>query len=76
MRLSALSNPSAPELSNFNPGDRVGVPWIYSACGVCEYCASDREALCPSIVVTGFMVDGGYAEYLVLRPPTPSPSPN
>jgi len=50
-----------------NPGDRVGVPWIYSACGVCEYCTSEREAVCPSIVVTGFMVDGGYAEYLVAK---------
>lgn len=52
-------------VASFKPGDRVGVPWIYSACGVCEYCTKDREALCPSIVVTGFMVDGGYAEYLV-----------
>jgi propanol-preferring alcohol dehydrogenase len=53
------------QVSNFKPGDRVGVPWIYSACGVCEYCTSEREALCPGIVVTGYMVDGGYAEYLV-----------
>jgi alcohol dehydrogenase, propanol-preferring len=47
---------------SFKPGDRAGIPWIYSTCGACEYCASDREALCPAIVVTGFMVDGGYAE--------------
>jgi alcohol dehydrogenase, propanol-preferring len=52
------------EVKNFKPGDRAGVPWIYSTCGACEFCASDREPLCPSIVVTGFMVDGGYAEYL------------
>jgi propanol-preferring alcohol dehydrogenase len=52
-------------VANFKPGDRVGVPWVYSACGTCEYCTTDREILCPSIVVTGFMVDGGYAEYLV-----------
>jgi alcohol dehydrogenase, propanol-preferring len=45
-------------------GDRAGIPWIYSTCGACEYCSSDREALCPSIVVTGFMVDGGFAEYV------------
>lgn len=53
-----------PGVSNFAPGDRAGVPWIYSTCGACEFCASDREPLCPSIVVTGYMVDGGFAEYL------------
>ncbi len=51
-------------VSNFKKGDRAGVPWIYSTCGTCEFCTSDREPLCPSIVVTGFMVDGGYAEYI------------
>ena len=51
-------------VANFKVGDRAGIPWIYSSCGVCEFCTSDREPLCPSIVVTGFMVDGGYAEYV------------
>ena len=51
-------------VTSFKVGDRAGVPWIYSTCGACEYCASDREPLCPSIVVTGFMVDGGFAEYV------------
>lgn len=51
-------------VTNFKVGDRAGVPWIYSTCGLCEFCTSDREPLCPAIVVTGFMVDGGYAEYL------------
>jgi alcohol dehydrogenase, propanol-preferring len=53
-----------PGVANFQAGDRAGVPWIYSTCGSCEYCTSDREPLCPTIVVTGFMVDGGYAEYV------------
>ena len=48
----------------FKAGDRAGIPWIYSTCGECEFCASDREPLCPAIVVTGFMVDGGFAEYI------------
>lgn len=52
----------SPGVTSFKPGDRAGIPWIYSTCGACEYCTSDREPLCPSIVVTGFMVDGGYAE--------------
>jgi propanol-preferring alcohol dehydrogenase len=51
-------------VASLKPGDRVGVPWVYSTCGTCEWCTSDREPLCPAIVVTGFMVDGGYAEYL------------
>ncbi|HLW78283.1 MAG TPA: alcohol dehydrogenase catalytic domain-containing protein [Terriglobia bacterium] len=51
-------------VTNFKPGDRAGVPWIYSTCGGCEFCSSDRQALCPAIVVTGFMADGGYAEYM------------
>jgi alcohol dehydrogenase, propanol-preferring len=52
------------EVANFKVGDRAGIPWIYSTCGECEYCTSDREPLCPQIRVTGFMVDGGYAEYV------------
>jgi propanol-preferring alcohol dehydrogenase len=51
-------------VSKFKVGDRAGIPWIFSTCGSCEFCASDREPLCPAIVVTGFMVDGGYAEYV------------
>jgi alcohol dehydrogenase, propanol-preferring len=55
---------TGPGVTAFKPGDRAGIPWIYSTCGVCEYCTTDREALCPSIVVTGFMVDGGFAEHI------------
>lgn len=51
-------------VKTFKSGDRTGIPWIYSTCGECEFCASDREPLCPAIVVTGFMVDGGFAEYV------------
>ena len=54
------------DVANFKVGDRAGIPWIYSTCGECEYCTSDREALCPQIRVTGFMVDGGYAEYVAV----------
>jgi propanol-preferring alcohol dehydrogenase len=52
------------DVKNFKVGDRAGIPWIYSTCGACEFCTSDREPLCPEIVVTGFMVDGGFAEYV------------
>lgn len=44
-------------------GDRVGIPWLFSACGECEYCLSGRETLCPNQQNGGYSVDGGYAEY-------------
>ncbi|MFB5661104.1 alcohol dehydrogenase AdhP [Alteribacillus sp. HJP-4] len=44
-------------------GDRVGIPWLYSACGECEYCLSGRETLCLDQLNAGYSVDGGYAEY-------------
>ncbi len=44
-------------------GDRVGIGWIHSACGKCEYCRSGFENLCPEFIATGKDVDGGYAEY-------------
>ncbi|WP_438433949.1 alcohol dehydrogenase AdhP [Gorillibacterium sp. sgz500922] len=46
-------------------GDRVGIPWLYSACGHCEYCLSGRETLCPEQQNAGYSVDGSYAEYCV-----------
>ncbi|WP_018922672.1 alcohol dehydrogenase AdhP [Salsuginibacillus kocurii] len=44
-------------------GDRVGIPWLYSACGECEYCLSGRETLCPEQLNAGYSIDGAYAEY-------------
>ena len=46
-------------------GQRVGIPWLGSTCGKCEYCASGRENLCLSARFTGYHVDGGFAEYAV-----------
>jgi propanol-preferring alcohol dehydrogenase len=43
-------------------GDRVGIAWIHSACGHCEWCRTGRENLCPEFRSTGCDVDGGYAE--------------
>jgi len=48
-------------------GDRVGVAWIYSSCGKCEYCLSGRENLCSRFMATGRDVHGGYAEYMVAK---------
>ena len=46
-------------------GDRVGVPWLYRACGVCDQCARGDENLCDQAQFTGFHVDGGYAEFML-----------
>ncbi len=48
-------------------GDRVGVAWIYSACGICEFCRSDLENLCPQFKATGRDAHGGYAEYMTVN---------
>ena len=44
-------------------GDRVGIPWLYSACGYCEHCLGGWETLCESQQNTGYSVNGGFAEY-------------
>jgi propanol-preferring alcohol dehydrogenase len=46
-------------------GDRVAIPWLGYACGACEYCASGRETLCPHQQMSGYTVNGGYADYAV-----------
>jgi propanol-preferring alcohol dehydrogenase len=48
-------------------GDRVGVPWIFSACGRCRYCREGNENLCPWFAATGRDADGGYAEFMTVR---------
>jgi len=50
----------------FKLGDRVGVPWLYRTCGKCKFCLSGRENLCDKAQFTGFDVNGGYAELMVV----------
>ncbi|MBV8497496.1 MAG: zinc-dependent alcohol dehydrogenase family protein [Gammaproteobacteria bacterium] len=52
-------------VTRFSIGDRVGVPWLASTCGLCEYCRSGRENLCVRAAFTGYTRDGGYAEALL-----------
>ncbi len=54
-----------PGVTLLKEGDRVGVPWLHSACGTCEYCLAGWETLCPAQRNTGYSVDGGFAEYVV-----------
>jgi propanol-preferring alcohol dehydrogenase len=49
-------------------GDRVGVPWLYSACGHCEYCLSAWETVCGEAQFGGYTKNGGFAEYILADP--------
>jgi propanol-preferring alcohol dehydrogenase len=49
-------------------GDRVGVPWLYSACGHCEYCLTAWETVCASAEFGGYTKNGGFAEYIIADP--------
>ncbi len=46
-------------------GQRVGIPWLHSACGACFYCRRGLENLCEKARFTGFHTNGGFAEYLL-----------
>jgi len=49
-------------------GDRVGVPWLYSACGHCEYCLTAWETVCPDAQFGGYTKNGGFAQYVLADP--------
>ena len=49
-------------------GDRVGVPWLYTACGHCSHCLAGWETLCEQQQNTGYSVNGGFAEYVIADP--------
>jgi len=49
-------------------GDRVGVPWLFSACGHCEYCLQAWETVCADAKFGGYTVNGGFAEYILADP--------
>jgi propanol-preferring alcohol dehydrogenase len=52
-------------VTHLQVGDRVGVPWLHTACGLCEFCLAGWETLCPKQQMTGYSVDGSYAEKVV-----------
>ena len=54
-----------PGVTGFALGDAVGVPWLYSACGQCEFCLAGMETICKAAEATGYTKPGGYAEYVV-----------
>ena len=63
------------DVTTVRVGDRVGSPWIHYTCGECEFCREGREELCLKQKVTGCMVDGGFAEYMLAPATHASPLP-
>ncbi|RTL64662.1 MAG: zinc-dependent alcohol dehydrogenase, partial [Hyphomicrobiales bacterium] len=49
-------------------GDRIGVPWLHTACGHCAHCRTGWETLCHEQQNTGYSVNGGFAEYVLADP--------
>lgn len=56
------------QVRGWREGDRVGIPWLFSADGTCEFCQRGQENLCLHAQFTGFDRDGGYAEYMLADP--------
>jgi propanol-preferring alcohol dehydrogenase len=54
-----------PGVLSFQPGDRVGLAWLFKACGNCRFCLGGQENLCESAEFTGLHRDGGFAEQVV-----------
>ena len=61
--------------TRFQAGDRLGVPWLYSTCGRCAFCRRDQENLCDAARFTGYHVNGGYAEFVVVQEAFACPLP-
>ncbi|WP_423599423.1 zinc-dependent alcohol dehydrogenase [Roseateles sp. MS654] len=55
-------------IKHVREGDRVGVPWLHTACGHCEHCLTGWETLCDHQQMTGYSVNGGFAEYVLADP--------
>ena len=51
------------EVKHLKEGDRVGIAWLHSACGHCEFCLTGWETLCPAQHMSGYSVNGSFAEF-------------
>ncbi|MCA3436059.1 MAG: alcohol dehydrogenase AdhP [Rhodobacter sp.] len=51
-------------VTHLKEGDRIGAPWLHTACGRCPHCVGGWETLCESQQMTGYTVDGGYADFV------------
>ncbi len=72
----SASGVPAPGSPSIRVGQRVGVAWIYSACGHCKYCRAGNENLCENFEATGRDADGGYAQYMKMGADFAHPIPD
>ena len=63
-------------VTRLEPGDRIGVAWVFSACGKCRFCLAGEENLCSEFRATGRDADGGYGEYMIVREDFAFPIPD
>ena len=56
-----------PGVTHLKPGDRVGIAWLHSACGHCEFCLSGWETLCLEQKNSGYSVNGSFAQYALAQ---------
>ena len=56
-----------PSVAHLKLGDRVGIAWLHSACGRCEFCISGWETLCTAQQSSGYSVNGSFAEYALAQ---------
>lgn len=61
-RVEAVGN----QVNDIKIGDRMGVAWLFSACGRCKFCLAGNENLCPEFLATGRDANGGYAQYMTV----------
>ncbi|MBI3150800.1 MAG: zinc-dependent alcohol dehydrogenase family protein [Chloroflexi bacterium] len=72
----SLLSKNQQQAAGLQKGSHVGVAWIASACGECDFCKSGQENLCPEFKATGRDIHGGYAEYMKIRSEFVYPIPN
>lgn len=63
-------------VAGWEPGQRAGVPWLFSTCGRCEFCRTALENLCPEARFTGFDVPGGFSEFMLVNADYALPIPD
>src|SRR6476659_5798848 len=56
-----------PGVTHLKEGDRVGIAWLHSTCGFCEFCLSGWETLCKAQKNSGYSVNGSFAEYALAQ---------
>lgn len=76
VKSDSLLSKTQNQASGIHKGQRVGVAWIASACGECDYCRTGQENLCPEFKATGRDINGGYAEYMKVRADFVHPIPD